>query len=94
MLDRNKVDMILANLEGYAREYAKAILEKQTVKEDTIEAVRHDLAHGLEVKELLDNMSAKLDDIEHTMKIMRECFYSAKDDLVKMVENIVLPNHW
>ena len=91
MLDRNKVDMILSNLEGYAREYAKAEAEKRKVKEGTIEAVRHDLAHGLEVKELLDNMSAKLDDIEFTQKIMEECFYSAKDDLVALVENIVLP---
>ena len=91
MLDRNKVDLILGNLEGYAREYAKADAEKRKVKEETIEAVRHDLAHGLEVKELLDNMSAKMDDLDHTQKIMSECFYSAKDDLVRMVENIVMP---
>lgn len=91
MLDRNKVDIILLNLEGYAREYAKAEAEKRKVKEETIVAVRHDLAHGLEVKELLDNMSAKMDDLEHTQKIMNECFYSAKDDLVRMVENIVMP---
>ncbi len=91
MLDRNKVDMILLNLEGYAREYAKAEAEKRKVKEDTIEVIRHDLTHGLEVKELLDNFKYKLDDIEFTQKIMEDCFYNAKDDLLKMVENIVLP---
>lgn len=91
MLDRNKVDMVLCNLEGYAREYAKAEVEKRKVKEDTIEAVRNTDTGGLELKEILDNMSAKLNDIEFTQKVMEECFYSAKDDLVRMVENIVLP---
>lgn len=91
MLDRNKVDFILCNLEGYAREYAKADVEKRKVKEETIVAVRNKDTDGIELKELLDNMSAKLDDIEFTQKIMKECFYSAKDELVKMVENIVMP---
>lgn len=94
MLDRNKVDMVLSNLEGYAREYAKADVEKRKVKEDTIETIRKQDTDGLEVKEILDRMRWKLDDIEHTQKVMQECFYNAKDDLVKMVENITLPKAW
>lgn len=94
MLDRNEVDRILCNLEGYAREYAKADAEKRKVKEETIEAIRGKDTTGLEVKELLDNLTWTLDDIELTQKIMQECFYTAKDDLVRMVENIVLPKPW
>lgn len=91
MLDRNKVYVVLCNLEGYAREYAKADVEKRKVKEDTIETIRNTDTGDLELKELLDTMSAKLDDLEHTQKIVRECFYSEKEKLIDMVENIVLP---
>ena len=91
MLNRNKLEEVLSNLEGYAREYAKADAEKRQVKENAIEAVRHAHTNGLEVKEILDDMIVKTDDLEFTMKIMDECFYSAKDDLLRMVENIVMP---
>lgn len=61
------------------------------MKEDAIAAIRHDHANGLDVKEILDDMGAKLDDIEFTMKCMSECFYNAKDEFLRMVEDIVLP---
>ncbi len=89
MIDFIEFEKLRSDLDFYARDYAKAEAGLRAAKEEAIEKVRaHD--GGLEVVEILNEMSRKMDDLQLDKRISKEYFYKTKDKMLAMVENVVL----
>ena len=93
MFNYEEFEKLKSDLEFYARDYAKAEVNIRMVKEEAIVKVRaHD--GGLEVVEILNEMSRKMDDLDLDKKISKQYFYDTKDKMIAMLENIVLPESY
>jgi hypothetical protein len=90
MIDFIEFEKLRSDLDFYARDFAKAEAGLRAAKEEAIEKVRGKDTAGLEVVEILNEMSRKMDDLQLDKRISKEYFYKTKDKMLAMVENVVL----
>jgi DNA-binding transcriptional MerR regulator len=94
MIDTLAFERLNCALDRAVRDYTKADADIQRTKNEAIDKVREVGTDGIEVKEILDKMSAVMDDCNLTKKIALEQFEETKQKLIRLVENLKMPRSY
>lgn len=94
MIDTLAFERLNYALDRAVRDYTKADADIQRTKNEAIDKVREVGTDGIEVKEILDKMSAVVDDCNLTKKIALEQFEETKQKLIRLVENLQMPRSY
>lgn len=92
MIDTRTRERLEYDISEAIRGYCKTKTKMAQIKDETIKAVRSDIA-GIELTEILKNMDSTLKELETDMKIWESQLTQAKKEYIKLIENINFPEY-